>query len=279
MSSLEIDALENQLSSFRPSSALPSLLLLRLLTGEFTHRARGSGDGAAASIDIVRYIRALESFEQLRLNKLQIADVQQLHAVLLGRNAPSAWRSTSVTVRFNRPGSRLWLAGVPPGDVGARLADLQKLIIESLQLTPFERIALLHLELLRTHPFEDGNGRLARLLPAILLRNEFEARLYLGITRIMRGNFVRYNAAIRSQRDNAYEQWLHYFGGAITAELHAAERINKAVLALDDDERQSLVVVVEQHLSKMRKGDFPPPDSGTGRNLSKGCARILAALL
>lgn len=65
----------------------------------------------------------------------------------------------------------------------------------------------------------------------------------------------------------------------MTAELHAAERINKAVLALDDDERQSLVVVVEQHLSKMRKGDFPPPDSGTGRNLSKGCARILAALL
>lgn len=274
-----VPELEKAIEAFTPDPALKPLLLFRLLTGEFIHRVRGGQADRDAADDVARYVATLEQCRELTLSKLDLARICEIHAMLLGERKPSSWRSKSVAVRFNRPGSRLWLAGAAPHEIGARLAEMHELIIRNSSLTRFERIALLHLELIRTHPFQDGNGRLCRLIPSALVASEFESNLYLGITRIMRSNFVRYNAAIRNQRESVYEDWIRYFSGAIASELHAAQRIDAALSALSPEGRSHLEVLARTNLERMRFGHIPSLSETLKQNiLSQEAKRIVTAL-
>ena len=203
MPSTQILELEKSLDAFRPSDGLRAFLRLRLLAGEFDHRIGGGQTLENASEDVARFVQTLGLAEARSLDALDLAGIREMHAALLGRPLPSQWRKTSVAVRFNRPGSRLWLTGVTPSEIVPRLQEMHDSICRNPSLGRFERIALLHLELLRTHPFEDGNGRLSRLLLSAFIKREFASGIYLGLARIMKGDFFRYNAAIRSQRDDA----------------------------------------------------------------------------
>jgi Fic family protein len=275
--SSRIAEIEEALDTFEPGPNLPALLQLRLLTGELNHRLHGGSDSVEASRDLARYVAALGYAESLSLETLDLVSISKIHAVLLGRPNPSTWRTMSVGARFNRPGSRLWLIGATPEDVAPRLEEMQRRISENVSLTRFERIALLHLELVKTHPFEDGNGRLVRLLAAALIKREFRSHIYLGITRIMKGDFIRYNAGIRSQREDAYARWIRYFGGAMLAELHAAGRFNAALQNLSDDDQRWVSGFAAERLAEARNGLVRALPEQT--EMSRDAARFLGTLL
>lgn len=78
-----------------------------------------------------------------------------------------------------------------PGDTPALMADLVDWYNDNADrqhLTPIELAALLHYRYIRIHPFEDGNGRIARLLtnyallthhcPPIIIRTRDKAEYY-----------------------------------------------------------------------------------------------------
>jgi Fic family protein len=258
MASTQTVSLENNLDTFQPSIDIRALLRLRFLAGEFDHRIGGGRTREDASADIKRFIHALALAEVRSLDALDLEGIQELHAALLGQATPSQWRRTSVAVRFNRPGSRLWLTGATPTEILPRLREMQNSICRNSALGRFERIALLHLELLRTHPFEDGNGRLARILLSALIKREFASGVYLGLARIMRGDFVRYNAAIRSQRDDAYGRWIRYCSGALTAELHAAQRFDDALRRLQAADQTAAMEMVAKLTHRLEGGETIP---------------------
>lgn len=96
----------------------------------------------------------------------------------------------------------------------------------------------------------------------------------------MRGDFVRYNAAIRSQRDDVYARWIRYFAGAITSELHAARRFDGVLQGLNIDDRYSAKALVEEQLAAMRKGSQTLLRGSTpSSNESKKVASLLAAIV
>lgn len=276
----QLEGLETSLDSFAPDPDLPALLQLRLIAGEFDHRVGGGGNPAGASADVTHYLSALARAEAISLAGMDVQSVRELHALLFGGKGPSELRHTPVAVRFNRPGSRIWSAGARPDEIVPRLEEMQTGILRNASLGRFERIALLHLELLRTHPFEDGNGRLCRLLLTALVRSEFASHVYLGITRIMKGNFVRYNALIRSQREEAYSRWIHYCAGAITAELHAARRFNAALQTLSTGERAGAAHIARELLTRLREGSSTPQDAvPAGPAATENLSRLFASLL
>jgi hypothetical protein len=135
-----------------------------------------------------------------------------------------------------------------------RMEEVIRSIYRNPGLGRFERIALGYFEIIRTHPFEDGNGRLSRLLLTALVRREFHSHLLVNITRIMRSDFRLYHRTIRNQDEDVYVRWLSYISGAVTAELHAAERFGAALLNLDSDDRNATLRTIKQTIKAFREG-------------------------
>ena len=184
-----IERLEFALDNFEPHPGLRYLLRLRVLASEYAHRISGGQVPVRAASEAATYLAALENGEELRLSTIGIEQLQGLHGHTSGTLTPTPLRITSVAMRPNAPHARLRLTGATPPKVASRLTDLVEEIVRNPTLRRFEKIALAHFELLRTHPFTDGNGRASRALLTILLKNEYASRLTLGITKLMHAWF------------------------------------------------------------------------------------------
>lgn len=83
---------------------------------------------------------------------------------------------------------------------------------------------------LAIHPFQDGNGRLARALTTLLLlKAGYDYVPYASLERVIEENRVRYyvslqgsQAAVR-ENPSAYAEWLEFFLGALEAQQHHLE--------------------------------------------------------
>lgn len=114
--------------------------------------------------------------------------IRQIHQVLLRedykvyRQLPGG-ESTSYTVHAGlyktRPNSVITPTGerfeyASPEETPALMADLVQWYnnaVEEGSLTPIQLAALFHYRYIRIHPFEDGNGRIARLMVNFILRH------------------------------------------------------------------------------------------------------------
>ncbi len=259
-----ITKLEAELDAFKPHEDLSRLQLFRMLAIEYPHRVAGGRTPEEAASDMKNYLTALSAAESLSFEAIDLASFQALHASLDGRGDPTAFRKTAVAVRVNAPGAPLRVTGTSPGDVTRRMEEMLARIYRNPALGRLERISLGYFELIRTHPFEDGNGRLSRLLLTALIKQGFRSGVWLTITRVMRSDFRRYHTAIRSQDEDVYARWLSYVSGALTAELHAAARFDAALASLDSDDRNAALGTVKETISAFQ--------DGTGANALSGLA-------
>ena len=93
----------------------------------------------------------------------------------------------------------------PPERVADLLSDLERYIHAEDDLAPLLRIALAHVQFETIHPYLDGNGRLGRMLIALLLDHWQLLKsplLYLSL-------YLKQNQA-------AYYRWLERFGPRAT---------------------------------------------------------------
>lgn len=129
--------------------------------------------------------------------------------------------------RGKQPGqirkSQNWLGGIRPGNatfvpppprrVNALLGDLERYIHAADDLHPLVRAGLIHVQFETIHPFLDGNGRLGRLLIALLLEDWGLLRaplLYLSLFfKRHRAEYYRRLSAVRTDGD--WEGWTEFF--------------------------------------------------------------------
>lgn len=95
------------------------------------------------------------------------------------------------------------------------------------------RSAIAHLWFVSIHPFEDGNGRLARILSDMLLargdQNEF--RFYNVSSQINRDKSHYYEILERVQRgDGDITEWIRWYAEALSLALDEAESIVSTIL-------------------------------------------------
>ena len=261
-----IHELESSLDSFEPHGELEPLLVLRILSSEFRHRLDEGGSRFGAAAETRSYLLALEVASSIRVDRFDLDALRSLHGALSARPDPTPFRVTSVAMRPKVSGARLRLTGSTPDTLVARLDDIVAGITHSSILGRFEKIAFTYFELIRTHPFEDGNGRLCRVLQTLYTRNEFASHVPLGLVNLIRTNFYRYNGMIRNQDTNVYAQWLAYFAGMITAEFHAIRRLDAGFRALSESCRCELVVLANNAIQALRtqsESAFELPLAGT----------------
>lgn len=120
------------------------------------------------------------------------------------------------------------------------LIEVSNAALEDRALHPLVVIGRFIVDFLAIHPFQDGNGRLARALTTLLLlRAGYDYVPYASLERVIEDNKAQYYVALResqlAMRDNAAEfgTWLFFFLKALTAQqqsLASKLQLEKAML-------------------------------------------------
>lgn len=159
---------------------------------------------------------------------------------------PGEIRRSQNWIGGTRPGNAAFVPA-PPHRLGELLTELEHAIHDESDLPPLVRAGLLHVQFETLHPYLDGNGRLGRLLIALLLRHWgllSRPLLYLSLFfKRHQQEYYRRLSAVRTEGD--WEGWLAFFleGVAVVADeavatargLHAIVSENRERLVSRDD--------------------------------------------
>lgn len=196
--------------------------------------------------EVSNYVAALNhALKRLRVDDfpLSLRLLRETHAVLLrgGRGAgklPGEFRPGQVWVGGATPALAHFVPP-PPDALPDLLAALERFLhVPASEMPPLVKAALAHVQFETIHPFSDGNGRLGRLLIALVLCSEGvlrEPSLYLSLYfKRRRADYYEHLNRVRTHGD--WEGWLGFFldGVAETAQqaVDTAQRL-LALLARD----------------------------------------------
>jgi Fic family protein len=156
---------------------------------------------------------------------------------------PGELRRSQNWIGGTRPGNAVFVP--PPADrITALLSDLERFIHEpGTALPPLVKIALVHAQFETIHPFLDGNGRIGRLLIAILLEHWAllpEPLMYVsGYLRQHQPEYYRRLSNIRAEGD--WESWVVFFLEGVAVAALDAERSIIAIASLVAADRHRLL--------------------------------------
>jgi Fic family protein len=155
---------------------------------------------------------------------------------------PGEIRASQNWIGGSRPGNGLFVPP-PADDVPATLSDLENWIHKDDELPPLVRAGLAHVQFETIHPFLDGNGRIGRLLIALLIEHWGLLRsplLYLSLAfNRRREEYYRRLSAVRTDGD--WEGWTAYFLECVAEAAEDGVATAASLFALLNVDRQRLL--------------------------------------
>ena len=187
--------------------------------------------------EVLNYVRALEyGIEELDDRRIDLSLMREMHRILMqgvrGEDKnPGDWREEIVWVGpVGTPIEESTYIPPAPEEMMGCLGDLEQFLRSPPSLPELIQIGLLHYQFEAIHPFQDGNGRIGRLLITLRLieRGKLPAPLlYLSaFFHDHRGDY--YELLERVSKEGAYEEWLQFFlTGVKTQAADAASRARR----------------------------------------------------
>lgn len=169
------------------------------------------------------------------------------HRLLMrgGRGAdqqPGEIRRSQNWIGGTRPGNARFVPP-PPDEVSEAMAALERWLHSDDALPPLVKVGLAHVQFETIHPFLDGNGRIGRLLIALLVehwRLLDQPLLYLSVAiRRRQQDYYARLAAVRTDGD--WEGWTTFFLDCVREAADDGVRVAQALHALLVRDRQRLV--------------------------------------
>lgn len=170
--------------------------------------------------EVHNYVRALEyGLERLKGLPMSLRLIREIHAILMEGvrgegQTPGEFRRSQNWI--GPPGSTARDATyVPPpvAEMNQALGSLEALLHERRDLPALVRLGLIHYQFEAIHPFLDGNGRVGRLLLALLMcawELLPQPLLYLSAY-FERRRSTYYDLLLKVSQHGAWEEWLVYF--------------------------------------------------------------------
>jgi Fic family protein len=159
-----------------------------------------------AAKEVARYREALSlGFEQMKQQQGLLTNSTLIAQFQLLKNSAEGFRRAPGTVLKNeRTGETVF---VPPQDAGQivrHMADLEHFINVPDALDPLIKMALVHHQFESIHPFNDGNGRIGRMLCVLYLAKEglLDAPV-LYLSRYINQHKLSYYRLLQAVRDDA----------------------------------------------------------------------------
>ncbi len=199
--------------------------------------------------EVHNYVRALEyGLERLATLPVSLRLIRELHEHLMASVRGEHWYPGEFRRSQNwigSPGATIETATYVPPPVEEMLTALdqfEKFIHLPSELPPLVRLAFIHYQFEAIHPFLDGNGRVGRLLIALLLCEWGllpQPLLYLSAYfEANRQAYYQHLLAVSKKGD--WEDWLRFFLiGVRDQSLDAKQRVH-ALLALRTQYQQQL---------------------------------------
>lgn len=177
---------------------------------------------ATADIEeVCNYVEALRYARQqlgapkglpLSMRLLNETHKRLMHGARGANKAPGQIRRTQNWIGGSRPGNAAFVPP-PPQRLDKLLASLEKYLHTKDTLSPIARAGLIHVQFETIHPYLDGNGRIGRLLIALLLEHwEIlpQPLLYLSLFfKRHQAEYYRRLSAVRTDGD--WEGWLDFY--------------------------------------------------------------------
>lgn len=198
-------------------------------------------------VEVSNYVRAMDhGLRRLHDDAFPLCNrlLREIHAELLSRGrgsnkTPGEFRRSQVWIGGSRPGNAHFVPP-PPDAVPDCMGQLEQFLnSEHSGIDPLMRAGLAHLQFETVHPFLDGNGRVGRLLIALLLNHDGLLRqpmLYLSLYfKQNRSEYYELLDIVRQTGD--WEAWLTFFleGVAQTSESAVATAERLLDLFADDE--------------------------------------------
>jgi len=198
-------------------------------------------------VEVSNYIAALEhGMARLRegfplCNRL----LREMHAKLMARGrgsekAPGEFRRSQNWIGGTRPGNAQFVPP-PPQQVELCMAALESFIHGEADTAPvLLKAALAHVQFETIHPFLDGNGRLGRLLIALLLHQGgllAQPLLYLSLY-FKQHRAVYYELLDRVRGDGDWEVWVDFFLEGVEQIANGAVQTARRLVALFQQDTQ-----------------------------------------
>lgn len=200
--------------------------------------------------EVINYRKVMEQIEA-RSEKGEVsideAFIKQLHETTVSKILPpekcGAYRTTQVVIKNSLTGE---VTFKPPVALAVPLQVRE--LLEFLNNTgpddvhPVLKSGIVHYELVRIHPFVDGNGRVSRALSTfILFQEDYDIRKFFSLEEYFDNDATEYYRALQSvgRNDGDLTEWLAYFTKGLAIELSKIkEKIEKISVDVKLKERQ-----------------------------------------
>ena len=176
--------------------------------------------------EVINYRKVMDHIagrQELKVTEEMIKEIHRLTTEkILTEEMCGAYRKTQVVVRNSLSGEvsfRPPLAVV----VSFQIKDLLNFIAESEdEVHPVLKSGIVHYELVRIHPFVDGNGRVARALSTLILFIQgYDIRQFFSLEEYFDNNAKEYYDSLQSveKKGGDLTNWLEYFTKGLSIEL------------------------------------------------------------
>lgn len=198
--------------------------------------------------EVINYRRVTEYLGELKGDiHMDEEFIRKLHKMTVEKILPpektGVFRKTQVVVKNSLTGE---VTFTPP--VALAVPIQIKEFVEFINKTnpddihPVLKSGIVHYELVRIHPFVDGNGRVSRALSTFILFQEgYDIRKFFSLEEYFDNDATEYYRALQSvgKHDGDVTEWLVYFTQGLAIELaKIKERIEKISVDAGLKERQ-----------------------------------------
>src|SRR5882724_10990549 len=190
--------------------------------------------------EVINYRRVMEYIDESGIKNqesgIKEEFIKHLHAMtvskILAQERCGVYRQTQVVIKNSLTGE---VSFTPPVALAVPV-QIQELIefinnAKSDEIHPVLKSGVVHYELVRIHPFVDGNGRVARALSTFMLfREGYDIRKFFSLEEYFDNDAVRYYDSLQSvEREKGdVTVWLEYFTEGLAIELaKIKEKIEK----------------------------------------------------
>jgi Fic family protein len=131
----------------------------------------------------------------------------------------------------------------PPYEMNAALNNLEHFLHDSTPMPALIKIGLAHAQFETIHPFQDGNGRVGRLLITFLLcEQNILKRPLLYISYYFKKHRTEYYDLLQSIRDNGdWENWLKFFLKGVYTVAEEASTVARQIVNMKEEHRQIVI--------------------------------------
>ncbi|MCK9483638.1 MAG: Fic family protein [Candidatus Marinimicrobia bacterium] len=196
-------------------------------------------------VEVSNYVAAMEYGIQRLKEGFPLCNrlIREVHGKLLSKGrgsqrAPGEFRRSQNWIGGTRPGNAYFVP-VPPDKVETSMASLERFFHdESAPYPVLLKAAFTHVQFETIHPFLDGNGRVGRLLIALLLHETgilSQPLLYLSLYfKQHREMYYSLLDAVRTEGD--WESWIDFFLEGVVQTAGGALKTAKRLVTLFNDD-------------------------------------------